>query len=74
MMPATELSQCLEVVQEVLVPWCPGEVVQEGLVPWYLELVVQITLFFLQRRARSIDVQKEVSKVICVTLKNKNIC
>lgn len=34
-MPATQLSQCSEVMQEVLGPWCSGEwgVVQGGLVP-----------------------------------------
>ena len=31
------------------------------------------TLFSLQRRATSIDEQREVSKVICVTYKKKNI-
>ena len=44
MMPATELSQCLEIVQEVLVPWCPGKVVQEGLVPWYPGVVQEYSV------------------------------
>ena len=41
MIPATELSRSLEVVQEVRVPWCLefGRVVQEGLVPWYLGII-----------------------------------
>ena len=65
MVPATELSQCLVVVQDVLVPWCSGERdVVQGLVPWYQRLC-KSTLFFLQRRARSTDAQSGVSKVIC---------
>lgn len=46
-------------------------IVQEPLVPWYPGTAR--VLFFLQRRARSTDVQKEVSKGICGTLKKKNI-
>ena len=71
MMPATELSRCSEVVQEVMVPWCPGVIVQEGLVPWYLGMVVQEYSVFLQRRARSTDAQKEVRK--CDLKKKKKI-
>ena len=43
-MPATELSGCSEVVQEVMVPWCSGVIVQESLVPWYLGAVVSTVL------------------------------
>lgn len=51
---STKLSCCLEFVQ-LLVPWRPEVIVQEGLVPCYL--------FFLQRRAKSTDAQRVLSKI-----------
>ena len=42
---------------------------------WFLsnQGLCKNTVFFLQRRARSTDAQREVSKVICVTFKKENI-
>ena len=75
MMPVTELPRCLEFVQGLssLVPGAGGAGLCKKV--WFLgtQGLCKSTLFFLQRRARSTDVQKEVSKVICVTLKKKNI-
>lgn len=42
---------------------------------WFLSTkeLCKSTLFFLQKRTKSIDLQMEVSQVICVTLKKRNI-
>lgn len=70
MMPATELSWYLEVVQEVLVSWCPGLIVQEDLVPRYQAVVVR-EYSVLSAKERKAYRCTKVSKVICVTLKRK---
>ena len=46
MMPATELSQCSEVMQEILAFRCPelGRIVLEGLVPRYPGVVQEYSV------------------------------
>ena len=77
MTSATELSWHSGVVQEGLVPWCPGSAVgragSQKVWPLGTQGLCKSTLFFLQRRARSTDGQREVSEDICVTLRKKNI-
>lgn len=61
------VTMVLRVVEEVLAPWNPGGSARRS----GTQGLCISTLFFLQRRAKSIGPQREVSKVICVVIRRK---